>query len=355
MNKIISLLKKKKSLPLDKFINLSLYDKKSGYYMTKNPFGKNGDFITSPLISNIFGEMIAIWCVFFWENLGKPKKIVLVELGPGDGSLCNDILNAFKNFKEFYNCLEIKLLEKSISLKKIQKSKIKNKKVNWIESIDEVNLGPIIFLSNEFFDSLPIKQIFKKKNLFFEKYITLSQNNKKIKYLLKKAKKNLIKKIFDLGLVSKGNVIEYPKIGINYLKIIARKIKKYDGGILTFDYGYTKPRNKSTLQSVSKHKYTDIFLNPGGADITSHINYKLFSEILVKQGLQVEKVITQSEFLKKLGIIERATILSKNKNFRIKANIFYKLKKLLDINEMGTLFKVMFAKKKGARFSLGFN
>jgi NADH dehydrogenase [ubiquinone] 1 alpha subcomplex assembly factor 7 len=355
MNRIIKHLKKKKSLSLDKFIDLSLYDKKSGYYMKKNPFGKNGDFITSPLVSNIFGEMIAIWCVFFWESLGKPKKIVIVELGPGDATLCNDILNTFQNFKEFYNCLEIKLLEKSVSLKKIQKSKVKNRKVSWIKSIDEVNSGPIIFISNEFFDSLPIKQIFRKKNLFFEKHITLSKNNKKLKYLLKRAKKNLIKKILDLGLVSTGSVIEYPNVGIQYLEIVAKKIKKYDGGILTFDYGYTKPKNKSTLQSVSKHKYTDIFLNPGNADITSHINYKLFSEILIKNDLQVEKIITQSEFLQKLGIIERAKILSKNKNFIIKADIFYKLKKLLDLNEMGNLFKVMFAKKKGTRFSLGFN
>ena len=88
MNKIISILKEKKSIPLDQFIDLSLYNKKLGYYMTKNPFGKHGDFITAPLISNLFGEMLAVWCVAFWEHLGKPKKILLVELGPGDGTLC---------------------------------------------------------------------------------------------------------------------------------------------------------------------------------------------------------------------------------------------------------------------------
>ena len=110
MNKIINILKEKKSIPLDQFINIALYDKKFGYYMKKNPFGKKGDFVTSPLISNLFAEMLAVWCVSFWEHLGKPSKILLVELGPGDGTLCKDLLNTFKKFKYFYNSLEINLL-----------------------------------------------------------------------------------------------------------------------------------------------------------------------------------------------------------------------------------------------------
>jgi len=145
MNKIFNILKQEKSISLDKFMDIALYDKKFGYYMTKNPFGKTGDYITSPLISNLFGEMLAVWCIAFWEYLGRPKKIVLVELGPGDGTLCKNLLVTFKNFNYFYNCLQINLLEKSNNLKKIQKSKIRNKKVKWINKINEVNSGPIIF------------------------------------------------------------------------------------------------------------------------------------------------------------------------------------------------------------------
>ena len=92
---------KKKILTIDKYIDEALYNNKFGYYMKNNPFGKKGDFITSPLISNLFGEMVAIWCVAFWEHMGKPKKILLVELGPGDGSLCKDLLRTFKQFKKF--------------------------------------------------------------------------------------------------------------------------------------------------------------------------------------------------------------------------------------------------------------
>ena len=145
MNKIINILKEKKSIPLDQFINFALYDKKFGYYMKKNPFGKEGDFITSPLISDLFGEMLAVWCIAFWEHIGKPSKILLVELGPGDGSLCKDLLKAAKQFKNFYNSLEINLLEISNTLKAIQKTKINNKKVKWIKKIKEINYGPVIF------------------------------------------------------------------------------------------------------------------------------------------------------------------------------------------------------------------
>ena len=254
MDKIINILKEKKSIPLDQFINISLYDKKFGYYMKKNPFGKNGDFITAPLISNLFGEMLAIWCVSFWEHIGKPRKILLVELGPGDGTLCKDLLKTFKQFKNFYNSLEINLLEISDKLKTIQKININNRKVKWIKNIKEINWGPIIFFGNEFFDALPIKQIYKKKKLFFEKHVALSNDNKKIRFLHKKADNSLIKRIRDLSLISVGNTIEYPIVALKFLGVIAKKINKFDGGLLTLDYGNTTKKNQNTLQSIKKHR-----------------------------------------------------------------------------------------------------
>ena len=115
-----------------------------------------------------------------------------------------------------------------------------------------------------------------------------------------------------------------------------------------------KKKNQDTLQSTKKHKYLDVFKEPGSADITHHINYKLFSKILKRNKLEVEKVVSQSEFLQKLGIIERANILSKKISFKAKANIYYRLKKILHHREMGNLFKVLLAQKKGTKFSLGF-
>jgi cyclopropane-fatty-acyl-phospholipid synthase len=322
--------------------------------MTKNPFGKDGDFITAPLISNLFGEMLAIWCVAFWEHVGKPRRILLVELGPGDGTLCKDLLKTFKQFKNFYNSLEINLLEISDKLKKIQKVKINNVKVKWIKSINEINHGPIIFLCNEFFDALPIKQIYKKKKLFFERYVALSNDKKKIKILHKKANGKLIKHIQKLNLTSVGRTIEYPIEALKFLDIIAKKINKFDGGLLTFDYGDTTKKNRSSLQSVKAHKYIDPFSQPGYSDITSHINFELFHKVLKRNNLNVKKITSQNEFLKKIGILERANTLSKNMTFKEKANMFYRLKRLLDYREMGFLFKVLFAQKKGRKFSLGF-
>ena len=354
MNKIINTLREKKSIPLDRFINIALYDKKFGYYMKKNPFGKKGDFITAPLISNLFSEMIAVWCVAFWEHLGKPNKILLVELGPGDGTLCKDLIKTFKKFKDFYNSLEINLFEISNKLKKIQKIKINSKKVKWIKKIEEINYGPVIFFGNEFFDALPIKQICKKKNNFFEKYVALTTNEKNIKFLHKKANNNLIKCIKDLNLISIGDTIEYPLEALKFLKHISKKINKFDGGLLTIDYGYTLKKNQNTLQAVKKHNYLDVFFKPGHSDITSHINFKLFSKSLSEDNLAVKKITTQSEFLKKVGILERADILSKKMTFKEKANMFYRLKRLIDPKEMGERFKVIFAQKKGRIFSLGF-
>ena len=354
MNKIINTLREKKFIPLDRFINIALYDKKFGYYMKKNPFGKKGDFVTAPLISKLFSEMIAVWCIAFWEHLGKPNKILLVELGPGDGTLCRDLIKTFKQFKEFYNSLEINLFEISDKLKEIQKIKINSKKVKWIKKIEEINYGPVIFFGNEFFDALPIKQIYKKKNNFFEKYVALTTNEQNLKFLHKRANNNLIRCIKNLNLISIGNTIEYPLEALKFLKQISKKINKFDGGLLAIDYGYTLKKNQNTLQAVKKHNYLDVFFKPGHSDITSHINFKLFSKSLSENNLAVKKITTQSEFLKKVGILERADILSKKMTFKEKANMFYRLKRLIDPKEMGDRFKVIFAQKKDKIFSLGF-
>ena len=136
--------------------------------------------------------------------------------------------------------------------------------------------------------------------------------------------------------------------------MIANKINNFKGGILTFDYGYTQKKNSSTLRSIKNHKHINILSEPGNADITSNINYKLFIKLFKEKNLKVEKVVTQSEFLQKLGIIQRANMISKNITFKEKADLFYRLKKLIHHKEMGNIFKVFFAENKKTKFSLGF-
>ena len=201
---------------------------------------------------------------------------------------------------------------------------------------------------------MPIKQIRKEKKKFFEKHVCLSNNSKEIKFLYKKANNNLIKSIQNLNLISKGKIIEYPLEAIKFLKIISKKINKFNGGLLALDYGYTLKKNQNTLQSVKKHRRINLNFQPGLSDITSLINFKLFHDILKKNNLDVKKIVNQGEFLKKIGILERANILSQKMTFKEKANMFYRLKRLLDTKEMGDLFKVIFAQKKDGNFYTGF-
>lgn len=352
MDKINKIFNKKKSLPLNNFINKALYDKEHGYYMTKYPFGKNGDFVTAPLISNLFCEMVSIWCVSFWKYLKEPKKITLVELGPGNGTLSLGLLNTFKKFRQFNNAVNLKLLEVSPVLKKIQKKKIRQKNVKWIKNLNEINSGPVIFICNEFFDSLPIKQFYRKKNIFFEKYVSLSKNSK-LKFILKKTNQQMLKKLQKFKLISNNKIIEYPIDSISYLNSISAKINRLDGCLLMIDYGYVKNKNQNTLQSVKNHNYNYILSDVGNSDISYLINFKFISQFLKKKKLKC-KLVNQNEFLQKLGIKERANRIAEKLNFKSKVNLYYQLKKLIGYKEMGEQFKVLLATKKNKKFSTGF-
>lgn len=353
MNIISQIFKDKKSLPLNTFIDKALYNKKYGYYSKKNPIGARGDFITAPLISELFGEMLGIWCIAFWEKLGKPRNINIVELGPGEGSLCMTLIKVFSRFKMFNDAFEIKLLEKSKFLRKIQEKKITSKKVEWIKSTEKIKSRPTIFIANEFFDALPIKQFVLKKDIWYERFVKYI-NEEKLIFHDKKANLDNLNYLVRLGLTKKQKIIEFPIEAIKYLKSISKIIMKQDGGMICFDYGYKKIKMSNSLQSVKKHNYSKILSNVGNSDITHHINFNLFSKIIKNLGLHLEGITEQGIFLQKMGIIQRANILTKNINFNVKADIYYRLKRLLDRNEMGQIFKVMFFKKKGVKFNLGF-
>ena len=334
--------KKSKILPTDKFFENVLYDKKFGYYNSQIPFGKNGDFITSPKILNIFSEIIAIWIISTWESFGKPKHFNIVELGPGDGTLANVLIRSFKKFPEFNSIKNMFLLEKSIFLRKIQKKKISNKDVKWISNLDVIKKGPIIFFGNEYFDAIPIKQFKKVKNSFFEKNYTLDKN-KKIREIFTKASPISVRTIKSYKSLKDLKFIEFPQFGLRELKKISKKISKLTGCILIIDYGYLKPNNQNTLQSVMKHKRNSLLNNLGKADITAHVNFKLLREFFKKNGLKVKNVITQKEFLEKMGIVQRAKIISKKMKFSEQADLYVRLNRLLGSSHMGSLFKVIMA------------
>ena len=345
--------RKNNELPLDKFINLSLYNKKFGYYMKKNPFGKKGDFITAPKISRLFSEMIAIWIISFWQSLGSPKKFNLVELGAGDGEMMKIIIESFKNFPDFFNACNIFIHEKSPKLIKIQKKKLIKNKIIWLSKINKISKKPTIFIANEFFDAIAIKQLIKKKGLWVENFVNFNERKKPF-LLQKKINIKKIEKKIDFEISKNQNFIEYSEIGLMYLKNISKIIKKNTGGILIIDYGFTDGKMKNTLQSVSNHKFANILENIGNVDITHKINFKLFENFAKKIGGLTNFLTTQKKFLINMGIKQRAEIISRNESFLKKADIYYRLNRLIDEKQMGNLFKVMFIKNKNNNFKQGF-
>ena len=336
--------KNSKVLPVDKFFKNVLYDKNYGYYSSKNPFGKKGDYITSPKISDLFSEMVAIWIVTCWETFGKPKNLSIVELGPGDGTLIRVLLRSFKRFPEFDMIKKIFLLEESDYLKRIQKKNIDSKNVKWIKNLNDIKKGPVIFFGNEFFDAIPIKQFKKIKNSLFEKNYKLDTNYK-IKEILKKSSKYDKKIIKSFKTLKKLKFIEFPKIGFQELKKITKKINKLKGCILLIDYGYFKSNNQNTLQSVMNHKKNDLLKNLGKADITAHVNFELLKEFFSKNNLNIKNVITQRQFLKSMGIIKRAEKVARKMKFTEQTNLYLRIKRLLSPRYMGDLFKVVLAYK----------
>ena len=346
-------LKKNCIIPLDKFINYCLYDKNDGYYINSNPFGIDGDFTTAPNISRLFSEMIAIWTISFWENLGSPKKFNLIELGAGNGEMMKVMVESFKKFPSFLNSCNIYIYEKSPKLIKEQKKKIKFKNIKWIKNLQNKVGAPSIFLANEFFDAIPIKQFSRRKNIWFEKFVHIS-NDKKARYVNKKVNIKKIEKKINFRFSDKQNFIEYSPLGLKYLKDIFKCIKKNDGGLLIIDYGYFDEKMENTLQAIYNKKYSKVLENIGKSDITYNINFHYIKKI-AKNFEKLDTYFTsQGKFLTKLGIHQRAEILSKNRTFSEKSDMFFRLRRLVDKKEMGDLFKVMFIKRSSNNFQTGF-
>ena len=346
-------LEKEHKIPLDKFIDYCLYDERNGYYMKKNPFGISGDFTTAPNISRLFSEMIAIWTISYWESLGSPKKFNLIELGAGNGEMMKVMIESFKKFPSFIKNCNFIIHEKSLKLIKKQKNNIKFKNIKWVSKLKKIDNLPSIFLANEFFDSIPIKQFMKSKNIWFEKFVYIN-HNKKLNFFNKKINIKTVEKKINFEISKKQNFIEYSPLGLKYLSMINKFIKKNKGGLLIIDYGYLNEKMKDTLQAIHKKKYSKVLENIGKSDITYNLNFNLIKKFTKNFKKLSINFTSQKKFLDNLGIRQRAEIIGKNKTFTEKVDIFYRLKRLIDEKEMGNLFKVMFIKNKNIKFKLGF-
>ena len=236
--------------------------------------------------------------------------------------------------------------------RKKQKININKKNIQWLNNLSELDNLPCIFLANEFFDALPIKQFIKRERKWFEKHVRFFNN--KFEYLDLPFDIEKFENKIKFKITKQQNFIEYSPQSTEYLKIIFNKIKRNNGGILIIDYAYIDKQMKNTLQAVSKHKYCDVLEGFGNSDITYNLSFNLINRIVKELSSLTSMNTTQGEFLTKLGILERAEILSKKMLFSEKADIYFRIKRLIDKNQMGELFKVMLVTTDKNKFKLGF-
>jgi len=355
MNLLEKLIYKKKVITLDKFIDIALYNKQLGYYQTKKIFSRDGDFITSPFISSIFSEMISIWIVSYWIYLKKPKQINILELGPGNGLMINQIINSLKKIKTFDAKFTIYLHEKSESLLKVQKKNLNIfKNIIWTKNINEIKQYPTIIIANEFFDAFPIKQFFKINTKWHEQCISFKNNIKRIIYYKNKINNNYLKKYSKFFNINKSRVIEYPVKIENYINSISKILKKNNGVFLTFDYGYSDSIGKNTLRAIKKHKIVNLLKEYTDCDITFDVNFNILKNIFKKNNIRHIGTVSQNFFLQKLGIMERATQIIKKQNVNDSKDLILSINKLINPKEMGSTFQALAFCNKDCKFNLGF-
>jgi len=332
----------KKPISIEKFIEISLFDHE-GYYTNSKVIGSEGDFITSPEISQLFGEILGLYIFNYWQNNLK-KKFNLIELGPGKGTLLSDFLRITKKFKEFNKALNIQLIEKNMSLIEIQKINLRNQnlninKIKWAQDFTRKYKEPIIVLANEFFDCFPIKQFYKKNDLWFEKMVTYDVNEKFLKIVdIEIKNKKTLKSIDDYQPV---DILEISRSREKYFTKICKQLLTVGGMLIAIDYGYLEKPKNFTLQSIYRNQPTNILENIGYQDITSLVDFKILLSIAKSYKLTINLFTTQRDFLIKNGIYERLKkILAISKNSQ-KNTIKSGFERIIDKNYIGSAFKIL--------------
>ena len=332
----------KKPIPIEKFIEISLYDQ-DGYYTNSNIIGRNGDFITSPEISQLFGEILGIYILNYWQNNIK-KKFNLIELGPGKGTLLLDIIKITEKFKDFNEALNIKLIEKNMNFVEKQKavffnSNLNINKISWCQDFEKNYKEPIIVIANEFFDCFPIKQFYKKNDIWYEKMVQYDLINKFLK--LTDIKINNKKTIKDIKNYKAINILEVSKSREEYFSKICKHLVTVGGMMMAIDYGYLDKPERFTLQSIYNNKHSNVLDNIGYQDITSLVDFKSLISIAKSYKLKINIFNTQRNFLIQNGIYERERKILLNCNTHQKNIIKSGLKRIIDENNMGSAFKVL--------------
>ncbi|MCZ2204103.1 class I SAM-dependent methyltransferase [Bartonella sp. A05] len=330
------------SITVSQYMALALTDPQFGYYQTQTPFGRSGDFITAPEISQLFGEMIGIWAIASWKAQGCPSPFILAEIGPGRGTLMDDVLRTIQKLCiTTFNAAEIFLVEISQYLAVEQKKRLSSyqKQIHSINSFDQIPSKPLLLIANELFDALPIHQYVSINGTWRERRITLDKNGD-FTFIASPYKLSFSDLPAGNAGIPDGTIFEHAPLRNQLMQQISNHLMQTQGSALLIDYGATNFSFGDTLQAISKHRFSNIFTAPGEHDLTSHVNFFSLKAIALQQGCFAE-TMEQGDFLLKMGILERAGQLGANKNSTIQDKISQDVKRLIDSDQMGKLFKVL--------------
>lgn len=321
---------------VDAFMGAALSDPDHGYYTTREPFGASGDFTTAPEISQMFGEMIGLWCAVMWQSLGAPSRIVLAEIGPGRGTLMSDILRAAATLPPFRQALDVWLVETSPRLRQRQQQTLSDHAVHWAERFEDLPDGPLLLIANELFDALPIRQFVKHGSTWHERVVTVKDGTFAFA-AGPEERPDLPADILDDA--GDGAIAETCPAGRALAAAIGRRLNATPGFALLIDYGHVRHGVGETLQAVKSHAFAPVLSDPGAADLTAHVDFQALAEAAVPA--RAWGPVPQGDFLRRLGIKTRAAILAQGGDQKRLHEIAGQVRRLTDADQMGTLFKVL--------------
>lgn len=337
------------------FMATALTDPDGGYYTRHDPLGASGDFITAPEISQMFGELIGAWCIDCWHKMGRPDPFVLAELGPGRGTLMADMLRIAALDAGFDAAAQVHLVETSPALRAAQRASLKHRPIVWHDSFADLPALPLLLIANEFFDALPIRQFERFADGWRERLVGLvaGADGTPTRFGF------VTSAPCDPGPLPAtddapiGTIAETCPQGRALAVELATRLVEHGGGALIVDYGYAQGCG-DTLQAMRRHRYASILDEPGRADLTAHVDFAALAGHASAAGGEVLGPVDQGTFLRVLGVTSRAAALQANATTAQRDAIDSALRRLINPDEMGTLFKVMAVTAPGMPVPAGF-
>lgn len=320
------------------YVTRCLHDPEDGYYSARPALGERGDFITAPLISQMFGELLGLWAAETWHRLGAPERVRLVEVGPGDGTLIDDALRAMRLAPDFLAACDLILIEPSAPLRKEQERRLAGADIapRWLSSLNQIETdAPVILIANEVLDCMPARQFMKTDDGWSERRVGVDEDSG-ILWGLSNITGGFEKPDY---AVEPGQIVEISEQQAIFGRDVAVMLAEASGAALLIDYGRDKPGPGDTLQALHRHTKVDPLEHPGATDLTQWADFPRVLEAAVRAGADVTDCKGQGDFLRLLGIEARADRLIQGRP-DAEPVIRRQLERLTADDQMGTLFKV---------------